>query len=226
MMTGPTGRVSVWNLIQTVCFVVIAVAVVKQVFFPMDPSAPLKPQELGDQEWAALKASGHWIGSPDAKVVLVEFSDFECPACRLFTEKSLMGARAEFGDSLAVLYRSWPLSYHANAYEAAMGGWCAAAQGRFSEFHDVVYSHQSELGDSTLVSFADQAGVNDVDRFERCVVDSLGKVDIEADMAAVAALGGTGTPTIILNGSLWRVPPDSAAFSLAVRAAMKKARSG
>jgi protein-disulfide isomerase len=164
------------------------------------------------------------MGPAHAPVTIVEFADFECPACRLVTRTALRAIRAEYPTKVAILFRHWPLSYHPHAYPAARAAECAAAQDRFAEFHDLLYKLQDSLGHKSMSGFAKDAEVPDIAAFDRCdaLTDTI--PIIEADIPEVTALGGTGTPTIIVNGLQLMTVPDSGSLEQLVRAAIKKAK--
>lgn len=161
------------------------------------------PPELLDPEtWRALSTVGHRLGPADAEITVVTFSDFECPMCGTFATRTFPAFQAEHEGNVALVYRHWPLSRHRFAYPAARASECAAAQGRFFKLHDIIYEQQRSLGLKTFREFADEAGVPDLEAFVRCISDSDRVGAIERDIRAVQDIGGTGTPTVIVNGWL------------------------
>lgn len=95
-------------------------AVVRREFFPRSrPKSPSIEKTYVD-EWASLKQKGLWFGSRTAPLVLVEFADLECPACRDF-QHVLRRLRSHYGDSLAVLHSHLPLAQHRFAKQAGTG---------------------------------------------------------------------------------------------------------
>lgn len=156
------------------------------------------------EDWQELKSAGHRFGPEDADVTVVTFSDFECPVCRSFAVTTFPDFARRYPGRIALVYRHWPLTRHRFAYPAARASECAAAQGRFAEFHDAVYAQQDQLGLKTLREFAAEAGVPDLDTFDSCYESSEPVPSIERDIEAVRNIGGTGTPTVIVNGWLLR----------------------
>jgi len=114
--------------------------------------------------------------------------------------------RQKFPGMIALVYRHWPLSRHRFAYQAARAAECAAEQGRFEAFHDVVYAQQDSLGLKVFGEMAAEAGVPDLGLFEVCTSSTDPVPSIEADIAKVIELGGIGTPTLLMNGLLLRGP--------------------
>jgi protein-disulfide isomerase len=168
-------------------------------------AAPLKPVS----GWGELIGHGHVIGNRDAQVKILEFGDFECPACRIFETKALAGIRARFPEQVSIVFRHWPLSYHRFAYPTARAAECAASQGRFVEFHYLVFSQQDSLGLKPYVEFARQSGVSDLVAFSHCTALTNQVPEIDEDNRVAVAIGGPGTPTVLVNGLLLPHAPDS-----------------
>jgi protein-disulfide isomerase len=150
-------------------------------------------------EWEQIASKGRRLGPSSAPITLVVFSDFECPACRRFASDVVPALESRYPGQVARIYRHWPLTSHRFAYHAAKASECAAAQGRFESFHDVVFAQQQQLGLKSFHELAAESGVRDLDTFDSCMkVETMTTID--ADIAEVTRLGGTGTPTILING--------------------------
>jgi protein-disulfide isomerase len=160
--------------------------------------------------WQEYAESGHRLGPSDALVTIVEFGDYQCPACRGWNPQ-LEAILRKYPKDVALVYRHWPLPQHQYAYPAARAAECAHAQGRFWEYHRLLYSEDNWLGDA-FVRMASEAGVNDIATFEACVWDETPVQQIQTDIAAAEALGGRGTPTIIVNGMMLGSARDSLAI--------------
>ncbi|MBA2291608.1 MAG: thioredoxin domain-containing protein [Gemmatimonadales bacterium] len=193
------------------------------------PTAVLRPRGLGDYRptavpnWDELAAGGHRMGPPNARFVIVEFADFQCPACRQFTLKTVASLRKHYPDDVAVVYRHWPLPYHPFAHAAARASECAAAQGRFERMHDRMFILQDSIGLKPFVEFASEAGVPDTLQFVSCIEESDSSAAL-ADARAAVALGGRGTPTVLVNGNLLEGVPDSAGLHAVFLSHMKEQR--
>jgi protein-disulfide isomerase len=175
--------------------------------------------------WDTLIIVGHRSGAANAKVTILEFADFECPACRGFETVALPPAMARYGDSLAIVFRHWPLPYHRFAYPTARAAECAGAQGRFEQFRQGVYAKQDSLGLKSFLSFAIESGVPDTGAFLACNASNLPVPAIDRDSAVASHLGGRGTPTVVINGHLFGFVPDSARLDSLVRVAFRRGRS-
>jgi protein-disulfide isomerase len=210
-------------VVQAICVVIVTVAIVRHEFFSANTRQSIATTKLSQAQWRGVLAGGHWMGSPKALVTVVEFGDFQCPACRVFSTVSLRGVRAKYGDSVGVLFRHWPLAYHEHAYAAARASECVAAEGSFERFFDAVYDKQDSLGLRPIEAFARDAGVQDSSAFATCNASKLPVEAIEVDRKEALSLHGSGTPTIIVNGVQLGGVPDSIAFDELVGKALKAA---
>ena len=105
-----------------------------------------------------VKTAGHpEIGSKDAPVTIVEFSDFQCPFCGR-AEPTLKQVREKYGDKVRLIYLDFPLGIHDHAIDAASAGRCAGEQGKFWQFHDAMFADQSEAHACRLEGGCEKAG--------------------------------------------------------------------
>lgn len=160
--------------------------------------------------WEALAADGHSRGPTNAKITVVVFSDFECPMCATFATSTYPEFAERHPGQTRLVFRHWPLSQHRFARPAAKAAECAADQGRFEAFHDRIFAEQAQLGLKTFHDFAREAGVLDLPTFDACYADPTPVPSIDRDVKLVTAIGGTGTPTVVINGWLLRGGVDVA----------------
>ncbi len=151
-------------------------------------------------DWTRYLEGGHRFGPADAPVTILEFADFECPACGFFTKTSLKYIQAKYPDDVAIVFRHWPLSYHKFGYPSARAAECAGAQGQFQQMHDLLFAKQDSLGLKSFESFAEESGVSDLAAFRTCNSSAEKIPSVEAGIEAAKAVGGTGTPVVVLNG--------------------------
>lgn len=150
-------------------------------------------------------ASDDWRrGNENAKVVLIEYSDFQCPACASYYPL-VKALHEESGDSLLVVYRHFPLSQiHVNAEPAARAAEAAGRQGKFWEMHDVLFERQKEwLEDRNVIgAFSVYAGALGLDtgRFINDFNSQEVKERVRRDYQSGFRAGVAGTPTFFLNG--------------------------
>lgn len=186
----------------------------------------LRPRGIADyqplpvEDWERLVSTGHRMGSATADFMILEFADFQCPACRLFSLTAIKPLRDQYPDDVAVVYRHWPLPYHPFAFAAAQASECAGAQGRFDAMHDTLFEHQDSIGRKPFDGFAREAGVPDSARFAACMAVPDSSV-ASSDARMVKSLGGVGTPTVLINGKLLSSVPDSAGLAAMYRQHVK-----
>jgi protein-disulfide isomerase len=140
-------------------------------------------------------------GSENAKVALVEFSDFECPFCGRHAATSYRDIQQHFVNNGKVRYvfRHLPLDQiHPNARKAAEAAECAREQGQFWEFHDQLFANQKALTDSDLNSVARSIKLTQ-STFDSCMAQGRASSKITADLAEAKRLGLTGTPAFLLG---------------------------
>ena len=141
-------------------------------------------------------------GPEDAKVTIEAFSDFQCPYCKQFAEETLPRLREEYGDRVHFIFRDLPLtSIHPTAALAAQAGGCANEQGRFWEYHDLLYANQEALSEATVSQYAGDAGL-DVSQFSDCLTSNDMMVDVLLDMQDAKRQNVTSTPSFVINGLL------------------------
>jgi len=165
--------------------------------------------DMSTDPFAANRAKAHLEGNPskgpdDARVTLVEFSDFECPHCRELYE-ALKAVEARY-PQIRIVYKDFPLnSIHPWAQTAALGGRCAFEQSpaAFWKVHDSIFDNQDVLSPENiwdkLVEFATQAGLN-ADTFKACLSSPDAAKAVDANRADGVALEVNSTPTVYVNG--------------------------
>lgn len=158
---------------------------------------------LPDGQFDVRSADDPSLGSADATVQIVEFADFGCPYSResSFVMRALAAA---YGDKIHYEYRDFPITeLHPQAEHAAEAAQCAAAQGKFWEYHDKLYVNQTDLRDEQLVQYAEELNL-DTDAFAKCLSSGQFHDEVTADYNDGAAAGVRGTPTFFVNGN--RIP--------------------
>ncbi len=151
-------------------------------------------------QWEELASGPNRIGPKDAPVVLVEFVDYECPACRTVSPM-VDRVAGQFGKGVAVVYRNWPLATHPAALPAAIAVECAAIQGRFGEFHSLLLTRTGWMATLDFATLAEEASMPSIDRFRACVANRETEVQVDRDIALAMAIEGRGTPAVVLNGT-------------------------
>jgi protein-disulfide isomerase len=160
----------------------------------------------------AVSASDWIQGDKNSKVVLVEYSDFQCPACKIFYS-FLKQISAKYGTKIELIYRNFPLLYHTNTALAAQAAGAAGKQGKFWEMHDMIFEGQDAWAnqsnadaEKTFASYAQALSLN-IDQFKRDLNSQEVKTKIEQDYQGGVRSGVNATPTFFLNGK--KLPPPS-----------------
>ncbi|WP_375765640.1 thioredoxin domain-containing protein [Archangium gephyra] len=138
------------------------------------------------------------FGPKDAKVTIVEWSDFECPFCSR-VGPTLKQIKETYGKDVRVVFRHQPLSFHPNAKPAAEAAMAAHEQGKFWEYHDKLFANQKALDRANLEKYAQELGLN-MGQFKAALDSGKFRAKVEADASAGAAVGANGTPAFFING--------------------------
>src|SRR5207245_4668225 len=148
-------------------------------------------------------------GNPRAPVMIVEFSDYQCPYCHQ-VELTIKELLAKYGDKVSLAYRDYPLTaIHSQAEIAAEGSRCALEQGKFWEYHDQLFT-ASKLDKDALVEYARNLKLDDK-QFGSCLTSEKYKAEIEKDSEEGKKAGVHGTPGFFINGVTLSgaQPPDA-----------------
>ncbi len=137
-------------------------------------------------------------GAADAKVTIVEFSDFQCPYCSR-VGPTLARLLDEYPEDVRIVYKHLPLSFHKQALPAAKASMAADRQGKFWEFHDELFKVQRQLTDEKFMEIAGQLGL-DMKKFEQDYKSAEVATQVAQDMSEARRLGVTGTPGFFVNG--------------------------
>ena len=169
-----------------------------------------------------ISAHDHAQGPGDAPLTLVEYGDFQCPHCALAHPRVDEIAR-ELRDSLRVVFRHFPLAQvHPLAQRAAEAAEAAAAQGRFWEMAALLYRHQDDLDDDSLVRHAWKASL-DTKRFRKELDEGVHAPRVRADFLGGVRSGVNGTPAFFINGERYE---GTFTLDALVAALLKASRGG
>ena len=138
-------------------------------------------------------------GNPGAPVRIVEFTDYQCPFCRN-TQPVLNQLQEKYGDRISRAVRDFPLrQIHPQAEQAASAARCAAEQGKFWEYHQLLFKAPAPLDEAVLVQQAVSIGI-DREPFQACLTSGKYHASIEKDFQDGMSYGVTGTPAFFING--------------------------
>jgi protein-disulfide isomerase len=163
-------------------------------------------------------------GNPDAPVTIVEFADFQCPYCQA-VQQTLKEVMDKYKGKLLLGFRDFPLrQIHPQAQPAAEASRCAGDQGKFWEYHDLLYQNQARLDSNGLKEQARTAGL-DPERFEACVASGKFKPAIESDLQSGSKFGVSATPTFYINGVPLSGAQPASAFESIIESELADATS-
>ncbi|MBI2676488.1 MAG: DsbA family protein [Candidatus Yanofskybacteria bacterium] len=170
-----------------------------------------KPSDTGQAMVLSSVLSDDWIkGDKETKVILIEYGDFQCPACAAYhplVEKLI----AEHGKDFQFVYRHFPLQQHANAKPAAYASEAAGKQGKFWEMYNLIYPRQNDWSekknaDDIFLEYAGSLGLN-LDQFKKDRDSQEAKDKVKKDYDSGIANKVNATPTFFLNGK--KIQPQS-----------------
>lgn len=164
-------------------------------------------------------------GDKSAKVTLIEYGDFQCPACGLYYPV-IKKVEGDFKNDLKVVYRFFPLTnIHQNAMVSAQAAYAAGLQGKFWEMHDMLYENQNSWSDTQardiFVDYANKLGLNSK-QFESDIDNEPTKNFITDQVNKAIALGVNSTPTFFVNGKYIQNPAGYEEFKKIIQDALTK----
>jgi protein-disulfide isomerase len=164
-------------------------------------------------------------GAADAPVTVVEFSDFHCPFCRS-VQPTLATLLERYAGKVRLVHRDFPIdALHPQASRAAEAARCAHDQGRFWEYHDVLFATAPRAAPADLERYAGQVGL-DAGRFGRCLSEATHRGAVQEDVDAAARLGLSGTPAFFVNGRLLSGAQPLESFVRLVEEELELGRAG
>ena len=168
------------------------------------PSADGGSIKMGERKDAPV------LGNKNAKVTVYEFSDFQCPFCAKFYKETFSQLKAKYIDTgkIKLVFRHFPLPFHQNAQKAAEAAECANRQGKFSEYHNLLFKNSQSDGTGLniddLKKYANQLGLNSgtmgfgKNKFNECLDKSEAASAINQDRQDGQAAGISGTPSFVI----------------------------
>ena len=160
--------------------------------------ASLTSDEQSSEPSEPTITGGQIRGNPGAPVVIVEFSDFECPYCASF-QQTMNQVISDYPEDIKWIYKHFPLAFHEHARPTAEASECAAEQGKFWEFADQIFENQARLGQDLYTEITRDLELN-LDQFQECVSLRKYKDKVESDYQEGISAGVKGTPGNFING--------------------------
>jgi protein-disulfide isomerase len=201
------ARPRVYTLLLVTGLVLLAAAGAAAAAAPEAPAATVDP--------------GRTRGPAAAPVTILEWSDFQCPFCKN-AQDVLARLLAEYPDSLRLVFKDFPLRSHDRAVPAAVAARCAGAQGRFWEYHDLLFVAQPAFARDDLLGYARRLGL-DVPAFTGCLDTGQFRDAVVADQREGREAGVRATPTFFINGRKIEGALPIEEFRDAIRQALREA---
>jgi protein-disulfide isomerase len=174
-----------------------------------------------------VSGQDHRKGNVDSSVVLIEYGDFQCPACRSYFPL-LKQVEQDFGGQIGIVYRHFPLNQiHPNAQEAAQASEAAALQGKFWEMHDILFERQNDWAKKSNVQeifeqYAQELGL-DGNRFNQDFSSDVVKDRVREDLQSALESKISSTPSFFLANERILNPQNYDEFRRIITAALEKA---
>jgi protein-disulfide isomerase len=168
---------------------------------------------------APITSRDHTQGKTNAAWTLVEYGDYQCPSCG-DAELIVKQLQQHFGEQLRFVFRNFPLEMHPFAEHAAEAAEFAAAHGKFWEMHDLLFAHQDNLKDATLLKLAVKLRLGS-DHLVHALKEGRYAARVKADLDSGVASGVHGTPTFYINGQRYDGDYDLESLIEAVEGTVK-----
>ncbi len=192
------------------------------IFGRTTPQAPNQPTSQQALDFPPELEGRPSLGPEDARVTIVEFTDYECPFCGRHFRETMPQLINEYEDTIKYVVLNFPISrIHPFAQQTGEAAECAHDQGKFWEYHDMVFQNQAALDVENLKLYAEQVGLDTV-AFGTCL-DSGAKTQLVLDDVQDAlSYGVSGTPTFFINGQMMVGAQPFSSFQTLIDDALEK----
>lgn len=175
-------------------------------------NAPQQVPQVPPEDTGPVKVSvddDPVLGDKNAKVTMIDFSDYECPFCKRYFDDTFSQIKKDYIDTgkIKYVYRDLPLSFHANAHKEAQAAECAREQGGdevYFKYHDEIFKRTTSNGTGLALTelpvIANDLGLNS-EALQSCLDSEKYKAEVDKDLADAATYGATGTPTFFIGKS-------------------------
>ena len=189
-------------IVAVACAVTVTGLLIRKEFFaPQLVAGGPRPDRVTD-DWPAIRTNGQVLSQGDTGITLVVYSDFQCPYCERFATTTMPVLDSLFPNQVRIQFKHWPLPNHEHAEMAAEAAECGGAQGHFVGVHDALFANTDSIGRAPWEWFATEARVPDLPAFTMCMTDGVVHESIRESAEEASRFGFTGTPTVIVNGTV------------------------
>lgn len=207
--------------------IVIVVAAALTIGNNPPPDVKVREQKTisAEQSKILLRPDTYLLKAKNSKVTVVEFGDFECPACGV-AHGILKKVRSDYKDKVNFAFREFPIALHKNGYVSAMAAEAAGAQGKFWQMSDKLYDNQDEWSGEkdpvpVFAKYAKEIGIN-VDKFKQDIQNKKYDSRIKNDSNDGAQLGINATPTFFINNKIYEGVLSNDQFHIQLDMELKK----
>jgi protein-disulfide isomerase len=163
---------------------------------------------------------GPYLGHRNAPVVVIEFSDYMCPACRK-THQIVKRIKKKYRNHVQWIFKDFPLEQHEGAEKMAEAAYCANDQGKFWKYQDLLFSSENKPGPEEFKQYAQKIGL-DEKKFMQCIEHRKHKFKVEENVKIGREMGISATPTLIINGQMISGALSAEKFEDLIEEALKK----
>jgi len=160
------------------------------------------------------------MGAANARITLVEFSDFQCPYCSKAVEKINAVLKA-YPNDVKLVFKQFPLDTHPQAQISAQAALAAHQQGKFWQLHDLMFANRNALSRKSILGWAGSLGL-DMKKFEADLDSEATKKVVARDLSDGEKAGVEGTPTVFVNGQRYNGELDLGSFKTVLDAELKR----
>lgn len=161
-----------------------------------------------------------FIGSKNAKITIIEFSDYQCPFCKR-VRPTIWKLIEDYKGKIQYAFKDFPLSFHRHARKAHEAGKCAGEQGKYFEYNKGLFDNQSKMSIADLKKYAGQVGLN-TSKFNKCLDEGKYAAAVNKDIQEGIGVGVTGTPAFFINGIQLSGAQPIASFKEIIEEELKK----
>ncbi|MBI4697556.1 MAG: thioredoxin domain-containing protein [Nitrospirae bacterium] len=195
---GATDKETLDNIQNTQKEILVKLDAIEKKMASAPAAAPMPPAPDFNKVYNIPIGNSPVNGNKKAPVTIVEFSDFQCPYCAQL-QPTLKEVLIAYPKDVRLVFKQYPLPFHAQARNASKASLAAGEQGKFWEMHDLIFENFSQLGEDKFRELAGKIGLN-VEKFMADYQSNKYDQQIELDMNTARSVGVTGTPTLFING--------------------------
>lgn len=218
-MSTKFERENIFTGILVMCALIITGMVIFQFFQSKDFESSIVDREV--DSWEEISLVAYRKGVTKAPIQIIKFFDYSCPYCKE-VDPVLNDITKKYSDQISIVYNHFPLDEFSNTFKAAVASECAANQGRFMDYHNLLFINQDNLETLSFDSLAIEAKVQDISLFKECRESDEAKDIIRKSVSIANDLGIGGVPTFLINDKIVPGVRSNSEFSSLIEELLKK----